>query len=100
MTLLDRDLKPSDVITRGSIENAIAAIAATGGSTNGVLHLLAVAYEAGIELALEDFDRISARMPLLADLKPGGRFVAIDLYAAGGVGLVAKRLLQAGILNR
>jgi dihydroxy-acid dehydratase len=99
MSLLEQDLKPSDVITRGSLENAIAAIAATGGSTNGVLHLLAVAYEAGIDLALEDFDRISARTPLLADLKPGGRFVAADLYRAGGVGLVARRLLDAGVLN-
>jgi dihydroxy-acid dehydratase len=99
MTLLERDIKPSDVITRGSIENAIAAVAATGGSTNGVLHLLAVAYEAGIELELEDFDRVSARTPLLADLKPGGRFVAADLYAAGGVGVVASRLLEAGVLS-
>ncbi len=99
MRLLEQDLKPSDVITRGSLENAIAAVAATGGSTNGVLHLLAVAYEAGIDLALEDFDRISSRTPLLADLKPGGRFVAADLYRAGGVGLVAKRLLEAGVLN-
>jgi dihydroxy-acid dehydratase len=99
MKLLEWDLKPSDVITRGSIENAIAAVAATGGSTNGVLHLLAVAYEAGIELELEDFDRISARTPLLADLKPGGRFVALDLYKAGGVGLLAKRLAEAGVLN-
>jgi dihydroxy-acid dehydratase len=99
MSVLERDLKPSDVITRGSLENAIAAVAATGGSTNGVLHLLAVAYEAGIELELEDFDRISAATPLLADLKPGGRFVAADLYDAGGVGLVAKRLLEAGVLN-
>jgi len=99
MRLLEQDLKPSDVITRGSLENAIAAVAATGGSTNGVLHLLAVAYEAGIELELEDFDRISSRTPLLADLKPGGRFVAADLYRAGGVALVAKRLLDAGVLN-
>jgi len=99
MRLLEQELKPSDVITRGSLENAIAAVAATGGSTNGVLHLLAVAYEAGIDLALEDFDRISSRTPLLADLKPGGRFVAADLYRAGGVGLVAKRLLEAGVLN-
>jgi dihydroxy-acid dehydratase len=99
MSLLDQDLKPSDVITRGSLENAVAAVAATGGSTNGVLHLLAVAYEAGIALELEDFDRISARTPLLADLKPGGRFVAADLYEAGGVALVAKRLLDAGVLN-
>jgi dihydroxy-acid dehydratase len=99
MTLLERDLKPSDVITKESLENAIAAVAATGGSTNAVLHLLAVAYEAGIDLALEDFDRISARTPLLADLKPGGRFVAADLYHAGGVRLVAKRLLEVGVLN-
>jgi dihydroxy-acid dehydratase len=99
MRMLEQDLKPSDVITRGSLENAIAAIAATGGSTNGVLHLLAVAYEAGIDLELEDFDRISSRTPLLADLKPGGRFVAADLYRAGGVPLVAKRLLDAGVLN-
>jgi dihydroxy-acid dehydratase len=99
MRLLEQDLKPSDVITRGSLENAIAAVAATGGSTNGVLHLLAVAYEAGIDLELEDFDRISSRTPLLADLKPGGRFVAADLYHAGGVALVARRLLDAGVLN-
>jgi dihydroxy-acid dehydratase len=99
MSVLERGIKPRDVITRGSLENAIAAIAATGGSTNGVLHLLAVAHEAGVDLELEDFDRISARTPLLADLKPGGRFVATDLYAAGGVPLVAKRLLDAGILN-
>jgi dihydroxy-acid dehydratase len=99
MRMLEQDLRPSDVITRGSLENAIAAIAATGGSTNGVLHLLAVAYEAGIDLELEDFDRISSRTPLLADLKPGGRFVAVDLYRAGGVALVAKRLLDAGVLN-
>jgi dihydroxy-acid dehydratase len=99
MKVLEWDLRPSDVITRGSLENAIAAVAATGGSTNGVLHLLAVAYEAGIELELEDFDRISARTPLLADLKPGGQFVAADLYDAGGVAVVAKRLLDAGVLN-
>jgi dihydroxy-acid dehydratase len=99
MSLLEQDLKPSDVITRGSLENAIATVAATGGSTNGVLHLLAVAYEAGIDLELEDFDRISSRTPLLADLKPSGRFVARDLYEAGGVGVVAKRLLEAGVLN-
>jgi dihydroxy-acid dehydratase len=99
MSVLERGIRPLDVITKGSIENAIAAIATTGGSTNGVLHLLAVAQEAGIELELGDFDRISARTPLLADLKPGGRFVATDLYEAGGVPLVAKRLLDAGILN-
>jgi dihydroxy-acid dehydratase len=99
MSLLEWDLRPSDVITKASLENAIAAIATTGGSTNGVLHLLAVAKEAGVELALEDFDRISSATPLLADLKPGGRFVAADLYSAGGVALVANRLLEAGLLN-
>jgi dihydroxy-acid dehydratase len=99
MDMLARGQTPSEVITRGSLENAIAGIATTGGSTNGVLHLLAVAREAGVDLEIEDFDRISSRTPLLADLKPGGRFVAADLYEAGGVGLVAKRLLDAGILN-
>ena len=99
MDVLERGQTPSDVITRGSLENAIAGIATTGGSTNGVLHLLAVAREAGVELEIEDFDRISSKTPLLADLKPGGRFVATDLYEAGGVALVAKRLLDAGMLN-
>jgi dihydroxy-acid dehydratase len=99
MDVLARGQRPSDVITKGSLENAIAGVATTGGSTNGVLHLLAVAREAGIELELEDFDRVSSKTPLLADLKPGGRFVAADLYQAGGVGLIAKRLLDAGILN-
>src|SRR5439155_4561537 len=96
---LVEDRRPSQVITRESIENAIAAICGSGGSTNGVLHLLAVAREAGIELAIEDFDRISRRTPLLADLKPGGRFVATDLYRAGGVGVLAKRLAEAGALH-
>jgi len=99
MQMLEWNLRPSDVITRGSLENAIAAVAMTGGSTNGVLHLLAVAKEADVALELEDFDRISARTPLLADLKPGGRFVATDLYRAGGVALIANRLLEAGLLN-
>jgi dihydroxy-acid dehydratase len=99
MKLLDWNLRPSDVITKASLENAIAAIAMTGGSTNGVLHLLAVACEAEIELELEDFDRVSSRTPLLADLKPAGRFAAADLYHAGGVGIVANRLLEAGLLN-
>ncbi len=89
----------SEIITKKSLENAIASVAATGGSTNAVLHLLAVASEVGVELELEDFDRISSKTPLLADLKPGGQYVATDLYRAGGVGLVAKRLLDAGLLN-
>jgi dihydroxy-acid dehydratase len=99
MDVLARGLRPSDIITRESLENAIAAIACSGGSTNGVLHLLAIAKEMGIELSIDDFDRISQRTPLLCDLKPGGRFVAPDLYEAGGVPLVMKRLKQAGILH-
>src|SRR5688572_5560743 len=97
--LLRRDLRPSQILTRKSIENAIASVAATGGSTNAVLHLLAIAREAGIELNIDDFDRISARKPLIADLKPGGRFVANDLYKAGGIQLVAKRLMEAGLIH-
>jgi dihydroxy-acid dehydratase len=97
--ILRRDLRPSQIITRKSIENAIAALAATGGSTNAVLHLLAIAREAGVELTIDDFDRISSRTPLIADLKPGGRFVANDLYQAGGIQLVAKRLLDAGLIQ-
>jgi dihydroxy-acid dehydratase len=96
---LAEDLRPSRVITRSSLENAIACICASGGSTNGVLHLLAVAREAGIELDIDDFERVSRRTPLLADLKPGGRFVATDLYKAGGVGVIAKRLAEAGVLH-
>jgi dihydroxy-acid dehydratase len=99
LDLLERNVRPSDVITRDSLENAIACVAASGGSTNAVLHLMAVASEAGVELELEDFDRISAGTPLLADLKPGGRFVATDLYRAGGVRLIAKRLKDAGLLH-
>jgi len=97
--LLRRDLRPSQILTRKAIENAIASVAATGGSTNAVLHLLAIAHEAGVELTIDDFDRISARTPLIADLKPGGRFVANDLYKAGGIQLVAKRLADAGLIH-
>jgi dihydroxy-acid dehydratase len=99
MDVLARGRRPSDVITRESLENAIAAVACSGGSTNGVLHLLAVAREAGIELSIDDFDRISERTPLLCDLKPGGQYVAADLFEAGGVPLVLKRLHEAGILH-
>jgi dihydroxy-acid dehydratase len=99
MDVLRRGQRPSDIITRESLENAIAAIACSGGSTNGVLHLLAVATEMGVELSIDDFDRISERTPLLCDLKPGGRYVAPDLYAAGGVPLVLKRLKDAGVLH-
>ena len=97
--LLRRDLRPSRIITRKSIENAIAAVAATGGSTNAVLHLLAIAKEAKVELTIDDFDSISSRTPLIADLKPGGRFVASDLHKAGSIELVAKRLLDGGLIH-
>ena len=99
MDILKRDLRPKDIITLDSLENAIAAIAASGGSTNGVLHLLAIAREMGIELHIDDFDRISERTPLICDLKPGGQYVAPDLYEAGGVPLLAKRLKDAGLLH-
>jgi dihydroxy-acid dehydratase len=97
--LLEQGVRPSTIITRDSIENAIACVAATGGSTNAVLHLLALANEAGVPLVLEDFDRIASRTPLLADLKPGGRFVAPDMFRAGGVAVVASRLAEAGLLH-
>jgi dihydroxy-acid dehydratase len=100
MGLVGRDVCPRAIITRESIENAIVSIATTGGSTNGVLHLLAIAHEAGTSLDLEAFDRISGRVPLLADLKPGGRFVATDLHRAGGTRLLAARLRQAGLLHQ
>ena len=99
MELVRKNLTARQIITRPALENAIAAIAATGGSTNGVLHLLGVAREAEVDLRIEDFDTVSSRTPLIADLKPGGRFVATDLYRAGGVPLVARRLLEAGRLN-
>jgi dihydroxy-acid dehydratase len=99
MELLKTDLRPRRIITRKALENAIVAVATTGGSTNAVLHLLAVAREAGVRLTIDDFDKINRKVPLLADLKPGGRFTAADLYTAGGTTLVAKRLLDAGILH-
>jgi dihydroxy-acid dehydratase len=99
MELLRRDLRPSQIITREAVENAIVAVAATGGSTNAVLHLLAIAREAGVELNIDDFDTLSSRTPIIADLKPGGRFVANDLYKAGGIQLIAKRLLEAGLIH-
>jgi dihydroxy-acid dehydratase len=100
MDVLKRGQTARAIITRAAIENAIAGVCASGGSTNAVLHLLAIAHEAGVPLAIDDFDRISAQTPLLCDLKPGGRFVATDLYQAGGVALVARRLLEAGKLHR
>jgi dihydroxy-acid dehydratase len=99
LEVLEKDLRPSRIVTRESLENAIAAGAMSGGSTNLVLHLLAVANEAGVPLELEDFDRIAWGTPLLCDLKPGGRYVATDLYRAGGVPLVIRRLHEAGLLH-
>ncbi len=99
MDMLAADRRPSQIITRKSLENAITSVAATGGSTNGVLHLLAIAYEAQIPLTLEDFHTISQRTPVMADLKPGGQFVATDLYEAGGIQFLAKRLAEAGLIH-
>jgi dihydroxy-acid dehydratase len=99
LDVLAREQRPRDIITREGLENAIAAIATSGGSTNGVLHLLALAREADVELGIDDFDRIAARTPTTCDLKPGGRFLAKDLYDAGGIAVVARRLLDAGVLH-
>ena len=99
MSLWTKNVRPKDILVRAAFENAIASVAATGGSTNAVLHLLAMAREAGVELALDDFDRISARTPLVADLKPAGRYVATDVHRAGGIPLIAKKLAEAGLLN-
>src|SRR4028118_1113596 len=94
MDLLHRGLTPADILTRESFENAIAAGAATGGSTNLVLHLLAIAREAGIALDIDDFDRVSEKTPIIADLKPGGRYTAVDLDRAGGTRLFGKHLMD------
>ncbi len=99
MEVLHNDRRPSRIVTREALENAIVSVVATGGSTNAVLHLLAIANEAGLPLEIDDFDRISGRVPLIADLKPGGRFVAADLHAAGGTRLLAKRLIEARALH-
>jgi dihydroxy-acid dehydratase len=99
MQLVHAGIRPRDIITRQAIENAIASVATTGGSTNAVLHLTAIAREAGVAVALSDFDDISARVPLLADLKPSGRFVATDLHDAGGSPLIARRLLEANAIT-
>jgi dihydroxy-acid dehydratase len=99
MDLVRGNVLPREILTRDALENAIASVACTGGSTNAVLHLLAIAREVGVPLDMDDFDRISRAVPLLADLKPGGRYVATDLYRAGGIPLVAKRLLEAGVLH-
>jgi dihydroxy-acid dehydratase len=99
MDLLPRGLTPADILTRESFENAIAAGAATGGSTNLVLHLLAIAREAGIALDIDDFDRVSERTPIIADMKPGGRYTAVALDKAGGSKLLGKRLVEAGLVD-
>ncbi len=96
MDLLRRGTRPKEILTRRAFENAIASVAATGGSTNAVLHLLAMAREAQVPLTIDDFDAISARTPLIADLKPGGRYVSVDVHRAGGIPLIAKKLLERG----
>jgi len=99
MDQLRRGVRPLDVLTRRAFENAIASVAATGGSTNAVLHLLAMAREAQVPLKIEDFDAISSRTPIIADLKPAGRYVAVDVHRAGGIPLLAKKLLDAGLID-
>ena len=98
MDVLRRGLRPRQIVTRAAVDNAIAGVAATGGSTNAVLHLLAIAREAGVPLTIDDFDTVSKRTPLWADLQPGGRFTAVDLGEAGGTGIVARRLVDAGLV--
>ncbi len=99
MDLVRRDVRPSSIVDRRAIDNAIASVAATGGSTNGVLHLLAIAHAFGIPLDIDDFDTISDRTPLIADLRPGGQYRALELYQAGGVGLVTRELLKRGLID-
>jgi dihydroxy-acid dehydratase len=99
MDAVKNNRRPRDIVTRKALENAIAGVAATGGSTNAVLHLIAIAREAGVPLAIEDFDRISNRTPILVDLKPGGRFVALDVDKAGGIPVIARRLLDGGYVD-
>ena len=99
MELLKRGVRPRDILTRQAFENAIASVAATGGSTNSVLHLLAMAREAGVPLTIDDFDAVSKRTPLIADLKPAGRYVAVDVHRAGGIQLIAKNLVEGGFVD-
>jgi dihydroxy-acid dehydratase len=99
LDMLENDRRPSTILTRRAFENAIAAVAASGGSTNAVLHLLALAREIGVDLAIDDIDRISRRTPLLCDLKPGGRFAAVELYKAGGIAVLTQRLIEGGYID-
>jgi dihydroxy-acid dehydratase len=99
LDVLENDRRPSQILTRRAFDNAIAAVAASGGSTNAVLHLLALAREVGVELAIDDIDRISRRTPLLCDLKPGGRFAAVELHKAGGIALLTHRLIEGGYID-
>jgi dihydroxy-acid dehydratase len=99
MTLVRHDVRPSSIVTRASLENAIAGVAATGGSTNGVLHILAIASEFGIPLDIDEFHQVAARTPLIGDLRPGGRYSAADIYTAGGVSLVVRELLKQGLMD-
>ena len=99
LRLLEVGISPRDIMTKAAFENAIAVVVAIGGSTNAVLHILAIAREAGIELSLDDFDRISRRTPHVADMRPGGRYVMADLDKVGGLPTVLKELLEAGLLD-
>jgi dihydroxy-acid dehydratase len=99
MTLVHHDIRPSHIVTKGSLENAVAAVAASGGSTNAALHMPAIASEFGLSLTLDDFDAVADRTPLIADMRPGGRYLAADLYEAGGVSLVMRELLKKGFLH-
>ena len=99
MDLVRRDVRPSSIVTRDALENGIASVAATGGSTNGVLHLLAIAHEFGIPLDIDSFGAVADRTPIVADMKPGGRFSASEMYDAGGVGLVMRELLKRDLLH-
>ena len=94
-----KDLKPRDIVTRRSIENAIAVVMATGGSTNAVLHFLAIAHSAGVDWTIDDFERVRVRTPVLCDLKPSGKYLAVDLHKAGGIPQVMKTLLAGGLLH-
>ena len=94
-----KDIKPRDICTRKAFENAIAAVAASGGSTNSVLHLLAMAHDAGVELEIGDFQRISQQTPLLCDLKPAGKYTAVDVHRAGGIPVISKRLIDSGLAH-